>query len=392
MVGNEHDPRRRESGYVWAVENLSFDVTEGEVFGIIGHNGAGKSTLLKLLSRITAPTSGRIHANGRIASLLEVGTGFHPELTGRENIFLNGAILGMQRSEIRKRLDEIVDFSGCSRYIDTPVKRYSSGMIVRLGFSVAAHLECETLIVDEVLAVGDVDFQQKCVAKMKEIALSGRTILLVSHNMETMLQLCDRCVILKEGQLSELGKARPVISHYLKQYQDLPASTDLRSVSDRSGSQRATLTKFWIENENQEPLPAIISGHPFQFCIQIETRDGAVDDVSVGVSVHESNGKILTGVTSFETGQCYDLPTGASIVRCRVDKAPFFPGNFLVAARLVSGVEELDWPREFIAGFKVLPGDFYGLGRISSHEHLQFHLSANWLPATALPFPDPPPC
>ena len=199
----------------WALRDVSFDVQPGEVVGIIGRNGAGKSTLLKILSRITEPTSGEIRVRGRIASLLEVGTGFHPELSGRENIFLNGAILGMTKAEIRSKFDEIVDFAGVEQFIDTPVKRYSSGMYVRLAFAVAAHLEPEILIVDEVLAVGDAEFQKKCLGKMKDVAGHGRTILFVSHNMSAVSNLCQRCIYIKNGSISEVGITEHIVNSYL---------------------------------------------------------------------------------------------------------------------------------------------------------------------------------
>ncbi|MCA9235122.1 MAG: ABC transporter ATP-binding protein [Planctomycetales bacterium] len=204
-----------DSKYVWALKDISFDVKEGEILGIIGRNGAGKSTLLKLLSRVTAPTTGAIRARGRIASLLEVGTGFHPELTGRENIYLNGAILGMRRREITRRLDEIIEFSGCAKYIDTPVKRYSSGMTVRLGFAVAAHLECEILVVDEVLAVGDAEFQKKCLGKLRSLSEERkRTAIFVSHNMAAVKHICTKGVVLGDGNITFVGDASDAIDHY----------------------------------------------------------------------------------------------------------------------------------------------------------------------------------
>jgi lipopolysaccharide transport system ATP-binding protein len=209
---------REEKGiseYVWALEDINFKVNQGEVLGIIGRNGAGKSTLLKLLSKVTAPTKGNIRVKGRIASLLEVGTGFHPELTGRENIFLNGAILGMSKTEIKSKFDEIVDFSGVEKYIDTPVKRYSSGMYVRLAFGVAAHLEPEILIVDEVLAVGDAEFQKKCLGKMKDVSGQGRTVLFVSHNMVAMNSLCKSAIFLERGKIKLEGPTPQIISEYL---------------------------------------------------------------------------------------------------------------------------------------------------------------------------------
>ena len=206
-----------DSEYVWALKDIDFKVEQGDVVGIIGKNGAGKSTLLKLLSRVTGPTTGTINARGRIGSLLEVGTGFHSEMTGRENIYMNGAILGMTKQEISKKLDEIVDFSGCERYIDTPVKRYSSGMTVRLGFAVAAHLDPEILVVDEVLAVGDADFQKKAIGKMQDVSKGeGRTVLFVSHNMTSIKALCKRGVILKNGMLVDDGPVDAVVTHYLR--------------------------------------------------------------------------------------------------------------------------------------------------------------------------------
>jgi lipopolysaccharide transport system ATP-binding protein len=215
-IGEVNDRTRKGNDeYVWALKDISFDVKQGEVLGIIGRNGAGKSTLLKILSRTTLPTTGSIKLKGRVASLLEVGTGFHPELTGRENIFLNGAILGMRKWEIERKFDEIVDFSGVEKYIDTPVKRYSSGMYVRLAFAVAAFLEPEILIVDEVLAVGDAEFQKKCLGRMKDVSVNhGRTVLFVSHNMGTILQLCPRTILLKNGLIELSGASSMIVNHY----------------------------------------------------------------------------------------------------------------------------------------------------------------------------------
>jgi lipopolysaccharide transport system ATP-binding protein len=212
---NSRKNNRSENEYIWALKDVSFDVKQGQVLGIIGRNGAGKSTLLKILSRTTIPTTGSIKIKGRIASLLEVGTGFHPELTGRENIFLNGAILGMSKREITSKFDEIVDFSGVEKYIDTPVKRYSSGMYVRLAFAVAAHLEPEILIIDEVLAVGDAEFQKKCLGKMKDVTGDGKTVLFVSHNMTAMNSLCDTVMYLKDGLVEKVGEPSETINYYL---------------------------------------------------------------------------------------------------------------------------------------------------------------------------------
>src|SRR5688500_17674969 len=215
-IGETNDRTQKgESDYVWALKNISFEVKQGEVLGIIGRNGAGKSTLLKLLSKVTQPTTGNVKIKGRVASLLEVGTGFHAELTGRENVFLNGAILGMKKNEIKRKLDEIVDFSGVERYIDTPVKRYSSGMYVRLAFAVAAHLESEILIIDEVLAVGDAEYQKKCLARMKEISMNhGRTVLFVSHNLAAIRSLCSKAFLLESGNAINAGSVEDMVSLY----------------------------------------------------------------------------------------------------------------------------------------------------------------------------------
>ena len=216
QVGVENDrTKKATSEYAWALRDVSFDICQGDTLGIIGKNGAGKSTLLKLLSRVTSPTSGEIKIKGRIASLLEVGTGFHPELTGRENIYMNGAILGMTKREITSKFDEIVDFAGVEMYIDTPVKRYSSGMYVRLAFGVAAHLEPEILIVDEVLAVGDAEFQKKCLGKMSDVASHGRTIIFVSHNMQAVQSLCKSAMYMKAGRVTDIGPTATVINNYL---------------------------------------------------------------------------------------------------------------------------------------------------------------------------------
>ena len=238
------------SEYVWALKKIDFEVKQGEVLGIIGLNGAGKSTLLKILSRVTTPTTGKITINGRMASLLEVGTGFHPELTGRENVFLNGAILGMSKQEIKDKFDEIVAFSGVERYIDTPVKRYSSGMYVRLAFAVAAHLEPEILIIDEVLAVGDAEFQKRCLGKMKDVATAGRTVIFVSHNMGAIADLCDRVVILKHGQVYKMGSTEEMINEYINHtlHVNLKDSKTLQDTSLRRGSGELRIIDVKLHN------------------------------------------------------------------------------------------------------------------------------------------------
>lgn len=262
--------KKGESDFVWALKDIDFSVEQGDVVGIIGKNGAGKSTLLKLLSRVTAPTVGEINVCGRIASLLEVGTGFHPEMTGRENIYMNGAIMGMTKAEITRKFDEIVDFSGCERYIDTPVKRYSSGMKVRLGFSVAAHLEPEILVVDEVLAVGDADFQKKAIGKMQDVSKGeGRTVLFVSHNMAAVRSLCQKGVVLRDGMTDFLGTADEAINHYLESATSQSEDRKLMTDCIRWKRSNLKIADIQINNtpynatslsKNQEILDVLIKG------------------------------------------------------------------------------------------------------------------------------------
>jgi lipopolysaccharide transport system ATP-binding protein len=281
----------------WALRDVSFDVQPGEVVGIIGRNGAGKSTLLKILSRITEPTNGEIRVRGRIASLLEVGTGFHPELSGRENIFLNGAILGMTKAEIRAKFDEIVDFAGVEQFIDTPVKRYSSGMYVRLAFAVAAHLEPEILIVDEVLAVGDAEFQKKCLGKMKDVAGHGRTILFVSHNMGAMITLCTSAIWLNNGSINYLGDTRDVVDQYLKKNTENHESVmDLGAIS-RSGEFGKKLLIKKIEWTSGLPIK---HGEKMTARIYFNALKD-VDEVSLGIGFSTLEGtRLLTFETDFQ--------------------------------------------------------------------------------------------
>jgi len=251
----------RTSEEFWALKDVSFEIEKGDAVGIIGKNGAGKSTLLKILSKITKPTKGRIVIDGRIASLLEIGTGFHPELTGRENIFMNGVMLGMNKSEIKKKFNEIVDFSGIEKFIDTPVKRYSSGMYVRLGFAVAAHLEPEILIVDEVLAVGDAEFQKKCLGKMKDVAGHGRTVLFVSHNMAAIENLCTKCILIQDGTNKFEGNTEAAIDFYLGQKNNM-GKISLNQRVDRTGTQAIKFTSFQALNIDGSPLNCIYQARP----------------------------------------------------------------------------------------------------------------------------------
>jgi lipopolysaccharide transport system ATP-binding protein len=258
----------------WALKDVSFDIKQGEVVGIIGRNGAGKSTLLKILSRITDPTTGRVEIEGRVASLLEVGTGFHPELTGRENIYLNGTILGMKRAEIKKKFDEIVAFAEVGKFLDTPVKHFSSGMYVRLAFAVAAHLEPEILIVDEVLAVGDVEFQKKCLGKMQDVAKGGRTVLFVSHNMEAIDRLTSRCLLLKSGRVSLDCNTAEAVKSYL--HQKLQSSQNLGEFRSASIPGALSIAEVWTETLSGEKATTFRQGEPFRIFLRV-TSEGRLN-------------------------------------------------------------------------------------------------------------------
>lgn len=298
-----------------AINNLSFEIKQGERVGIIGRNGAGKSTLLKVLSRITEPTSGRVFLKGRVASLLEVGTGFHPELTGRENIFLNGAILGMSKAEIKKKFDEIVDFAEVEKFLDTPVKRYSSGMYVRLAFAVASHLDSEILIVDEVLAVGDVQFQKKCLGKMGEVTSDGRTVLLVSHNMPTIMSLSTDCILLEEGKLVKQALPSEVISKYQNSFYDNTFSrTDLKSV-ERFGSGEAKFLSIKLEaiNRNGDDLEFPVTGCDLRLNIEIESIV-EIKNTTVALTIYDEIGNRLIDVNTLIKGTSLTMKKGQRAV------------------------------------------------------------------------------
>ncbi len=269
----------------WALKDVSFEIKKGEAVGIIGRNGAGKSTLLKVLSRITEPSSGRIEMHGRVASLLEVGTGFHPELTGRENIFLNGAILGMSRAEIKKKFDEIVDFSGVDKFLDTPVKRYSSGMYVRLAFAVAAHLEPEILVVDEVLAVGDAEFQKKCLGKMSDVSQNeGRTVLFVSHNLESMLKLCPKSLLMSNGKLLNFASTEKIIDEYLKSYNSLISKIEYAKPK-APGSEIVILLSSEVVNQDGRNVSNVSPTNPIGVRIKFEILKSS-SDIILGLNLY----------------------------------------------------------------------------------------------------------
>jgi lipopolysaccharide transport system ATP-binding protein len=324
---------------IWALKDVSFDVKRGEAVGIIGRNGAGKSTLLKILSRITEPTEGRVEGYGRVGSLLEVGTGFHPELTGRENIYLNGAILGMTRSEINRKFDEIVAFSEIEKFLDTPVKRYSSGMYVRLAFAVAAHLEPEILIVDEVLAVGDAEFQKKCLGKMGNVAQGGRTVLFVSHNMDAIQQLCPRCILLEKGQLIAQGDSAGTIANYLSShsYRTRPDGWIDVSRLERTGTGEARFVEVQYSSLSRATGFRPYSNGPLEFLLTIES-DASRSVGSLAVFLSSQLGTKLINADTVLLGQVIRLRKGSNKVRLRIEKLHLNPGVYRVGLWLADPI------------------------------------------------------
>ena len=345
----------------WALKEVAFDVQPGDRVGIIGRNGAGKSTLLKVLSRIVDPTVGRVEINGRLASLLEVGTGFHPELSGRENIYLNGAILGMRRKEIAAKFDEIVAFAEVAQFLDTPVKRYSSGMYVRLAFAVAAHLDPEILVVDEVLAVGDAEFQRKCMGKMKEVSSSGRTILFVSHNMAAIQNLCSTAIYLKHGSVHAQGEAAPVIAEYLRSGA-LASTIDLRQRADRQGNGAVRFTGFSLTDDAGRELAALQGGMPAQLHFDFEAR-GPVRNLHLAIGVDDELGTRVAHLSNEVTGQVFAVADGTSRVTIRLPRCPFRNGRYSFTLYSTVNGDIADYL--FNAGtFDVEAGDFFGTGKI----------------------------
>ena len=344
---------------IWALKDVSFEVPEGEVLGIVGHNGAGKTTLLKVLSRVTDPTEGRAEIRGRIGSLLEVGTGFHQELTGRENVYLSGAILGMKRAEIDRKFDEIVAFAEFEKFIDTPVKRYSSGMQVRLGFAVAAHLETEILLVDEVLAVGDTAFQKKSLAKMRQITREGRTILVVSHNMALIQGICSRAIQLSQGRVAREGDPRYVVDEYLKSVAERgPGSTGL--ASSRDG--RVSLQSVEFLDEQGHPLDGVVSGQTFTIRTTYASR-GFSGDVTIDIGIDDNVGRRVAVLSNLLTDENLKVSSPGTALLCRVPELPLAPGEYRLAIRLV-GPEELDVSCVNAAILRVESGDFFRSGKM----------------------------
>jgi len=357
---NRQDEFRDTNNSIWALSDVSFEVKKGEIIGIIGRNGAGKTTLLKILSRITVPTKGYAEINGRVGSLLEVGTGFHPELTGRENIYLNGAILGMKRAEIDHKFDNIVAFAEIEKFLDTPVKRYSSGMYVRLAFAVAAHLEPEILMVDEVLAVGDTAFQRKCVGKMGDVAKEGRTVLFVSHNMGAISALCESAILLDEGRITRIGLAPEIIAAYLSSLYEV-SQCPLRGRTDRDGTGKAKFTSIYLADPDGRPLQQVLSGYECMLVLGYESTKPLRKPI-FKITIYNSIGQPLVHFDNSLVGTLLQPFPKQGYVGCRFRRLPLSRGTYRLNVSIEDGGQLLD--RVIGAySFVVDDGDFYGTGR-----------------------------
>ena len=363
-LAGKHDAQYEE---FWALKDINFEIQQGDKVGIIGRNGAGKSTLLKILSRITEPTSGRVSIKGRVASLLEVGTGFHPELTGRENIYLNGAILGMSRVEIKKKFDEIVAFAEVEKFLDTPVKRYSSGMYVRLAFAVAAHLEPEILIVDEVLAVGDAQFQKKCLGKMESAGEEGRTVIFVSHNMTAIQHLCKSCIFLKNGQIKRLGLVNQVIDEYIRS-ESPSGNLALDNRSDRQGSGDIIFRAVKFNNKQGEEIKSFRCGETANFSFDIfNNKKARQENVVLAIGIDNNMGERIAIMSNEICGQSLVLDAGSSNISISIPRIPLVPGRFNFTLFMSANGVITDWIQD-AGSFSVDESDYYGTGKIELNQ------------------------
>jgi len=368
MTGKNGGPTKEQLYEFWALDGVSLNINQGDVLGIIGRNGAGKSTLLKILSRITSPTQGEIVLRGRLASLLEVGTGFHPELTGRENIYLNGAILGMRKAEIDRRFDEIVAFAEVDKFLDTPVKFYSSGMYVRLAFAVAAHLNPEILVVDEVLAVGDLSFQKKCLGKMGEVSRGGRTVLFVSHNMAAVENLCTRAVVLNHGRLRFDGGSKEAIQFYLNSLSDRSGSghvVELQDVGVRHSPVAPLLKRLEFFTDNEEPLAeGLLVGSRLKVKVHFDLPQ-PMSGFHAGLGFNNSYGqRIFTAHSFFEPNPPDGEYVGSQVFCCEIPSFTLMPGEYTIKVWIdLRNAADADAIEE-AAKITVLESDFYGTGRV----------------------------
>jgi lipopolysaccharide transport system ATP-binding protein len=351
---------RRQENVIDALDGLSFEVARGEVVGIVGRNGAGKSTLLKVLSRITYPTSGSIRVRGRVASLIEVGTGFHDELTGRENIFLNGSILGMKKREIVSRLDAIIDFAGVEKFIDTPIKRYSSGMRLRLGFAVAAHMEPDVLFVDEVLAVGDAEFQKKCLSAMDDLRSGGRTVMFVSHNMAAIENLCPRTIWIDSGKLRQDGRSSDVISDYLATFsQSQRTGYDLSAVGNRSGNGSVRFTRLEFVDGSGQPALLFRSGEPMRMRMYYRAEE-KVKDPRFSVQLYSDMGTLITTVSTYVSNYYIDeVAPGEGCVEMEIPELRLLPNRYYITLKAETRGLKFDI-LDHVVSMDVEPSDVLG--------------------------------
>lgn len=360
VTGQGRRAAETEGSEIWAVRDLSFEVADGEVFGIIGRNGAGKSTLLKLLSRIVMPTTGRATIRGRVGTLLEVGAGFHAELTGRDNVYLSGSVLGMTRTEIDRKFDEIVDFSGVERFLDTPVKRYSTGMYLRLAFAVAAHLEAAILIVDEVLAVGDAEFQKKCLGRMHQVATEGRTVLFVSHSLAAIRSLCHRACVLEAGQIVRQGDVHECIKYYL-QWDTQQSAATVSLVSAKGTSPRMISATLLSDGQ---PTTRALTGSDIGIRVCFES-DAPLRVPRIGFGIVNDEGdRLLDGNNRYQTSPMYDFPVSKGTVLCDLGTVPLMPGRYAVSLFLGDAPGHDSHVVEHALWFEVIERDLWGTGQV----------------------------
>jgi ABC-type polysaccharide/polyol phosphate transport system ATPase subunit len=357
---------RRKNADFWAVRDVSFQIPSGQAVGIIGHNGAGKSTILKLLANITAPTSGEIVINGRLSALIEVGSGFHPELTGRENVYLSGAILGMRRREISAKLESIFDFAGVRQFIDTPVKRYSSGMYVRLGFSIAAHLDPDILLLDEVLAVGDAAFQAKCLDRISQMKQAGTTIVFISHDLAAVESLCDRVILMQRGSIIGDGQPREMIDQYERLASRVSLNAPPPTGPEHCEGKPAEIVAIMISSDSEEGPQLFKTGEPLVLCVECEART-ALEDVVIEIFFYNQEGDLRCQFTTEYGDVAVNLTQGENRVEFRCPELPLNPGIYHLDAtirhRVASGGEEFDWKYRCamlkVNPGKIVRGDFY---------------------------------
>ena len=361
---------------IWALQEVSFEVEQGQALGIIGHNGSGKSTLLKILSEITSPTSGRVLIKGKVASLLEVGTGFHPELTGRDNIFLSGTILGMKKAEVHAKLAQIVEFSGVGEFIDTPVKRYSSGMYMRLAFAVAAHLEPEILIIDEVLAVGDAEFQKKCLGKMDEITRSGRTVLFVSHNMTAVRKLCQKVIILDAGKVDFAGEPEAAIDRYLN-VRAQKTGVPIAQRTDRQGNQKLRFERLEILDDEGREVSKMICGRDYTLRFHYAAPAGRGGNALVAFNIQSSGEQVLSNLNSADAGMSTVRVHERGYFACRLPRLGLRADTYRCNLFCSLDGEIADWIENAFT-LEVEDGDYFGTGRLIGREAGQILVPQTW--------------